>query len=367
MDAAETQKVVGAPGLHLRAKERWLRSHRGSQGRSGSPTFRSTVRTKELGAGLVDCHQEATGTEVMLRYRLRLEPDDNGTVLVTSPDLPIVTYGVGEDRGASQRRRCHQDTIIESMMRARDDVPMPPQGASGDPFYGVPLQTELKIQTASSAEGSRFDTRRPCSSSGLESRVRRSTVPFGASVQDRAGRASVRGSRELGLHRGQGRRPPNRFRKSGLSERRQCERQRCNRHSIASDTFFVGGGKARSRSVRSWSDSVNSAAARFSSTCATVPALGIANTSGRRRSQASATLQARRVVALGDLVQRRMPDEPSLLDRAVGRERHRAASPSAAAGRTPGRDATGCREPGWSNRRRRRPPAGLPCRRRRSC
>ena len=81
----------------------------------------------------------------MLRYRLRLEPDDNGTVLVTSPDLPIVTYGVGETE-ALHNAGDAINTIIESMMRARDDVPMPLQGASDDPFYGVPLQTELKIR-----------------------------------------------------------------------------------------------------------------------------------------------------------------------------------------------------------------------------
>lgn len=81
----------------------------------------------------------------MLRYRLHLEPDDNGTVLVTSPDLPIVTYGVGETE-ALHNAVDAIDTIIESMMRARDDIPMPLESASGDQFYAVPLQTELKIR-----------------------------------------------------------------------------------------------------------------------------------------------------------------------------------------------------------------------------
>ena len=82
---------------------------------------------------------------MMLRYRLRLEPDDNGTILVTSPDIPIVTYGVGETE-ALRNAVDAINTIIESMMKARDDIPMPLESASDDPFYDVPLQTELKIR-----------------------------------------------------------------------------------------------------------------------------------------------------------------------------------------------------------------------------
>ena len=98
----------------------------------------------------------------MLRYRLCFEPDDNGTVLVTSPDIPIVTYGVGETE-ALHNAVDAINTIIESMMRARDDVPMPLESASGDPFYGVPLQTELKIrlhQTLKAAGLTRADLTR---------------------------------------------------------------------------------------------------------------------------------------------------------------------------------------------------------------
>ena len=88
----------------------------------------------------------------MLRYRLRLEPDDNGTVLVTSPDLPIVTYGVGEAE-ALHNAVDAINTVIESMMRARDDVPLPLEGTSDDPFFGVPLQTEFKIRLHQAMKG----------------------------------------------------------------------------------------------------------------------------------------------------------------------------------------------------------------------
>ncbi len=38
----------------------------------------------------------------MIRYRVELAPDDNGTIVVTSPDVPIVTYG--EDRPSALRQ-----------------------------------------------------------------------------------------------------------------------------------------------------------------------------------------------------------------------------------------------------------------------
>ena len=81
----------------------------------------------------------------MLRYRLRLEADDNGTVLVTSPDLPIVTYGA-EETEALHNAVDAIHTIIESMMRASNDIPLPLESASAGPFYDLPLQAELKIR-----------------------------------------------------------------------------------------------------------------------------------------------------------------------------------------------------------------------------
>ncbi len=82
----------------------------------------------------------------MLRYRLHLEPDDNDTVLVTSPDLPIVTYGT--DRAEALRNAAEAiDVVIESMMSAREDIPVPVfDDEIGVPFRAVSLQTELKVR-----------------------------------------------------------------------------------------------------------------------------------------------------------------------------------------------------------------------------
>ena len=82
----------------------------------------------------------------MLRYRLRPEPDDNGTVLVTSPDIPIVTYGVGETEALQNAVDAIHYDHRESDESAGTTSPMPLEGAGDDPLYGVPLQTELKIR-----------------------------------------------------------------------------------------------------------------------------------------------------------------------------------------------------------------------------
>jgi antitoxin HicB len=66
----------------------------------------------------------------MLCYRLKLEPDDNGTILVTSPDLPIVT-----------------EAVLSSMMDAREDIPAPAiRPRNKAPVLRLPLQSTLKIE-----------------------------------------------------------------------------------------------------------------------------------------------------------------------------------------------------------------------------
>jgi len=58
-----------------------------------------------------------------LRYRLKLEPDDNDMILVTSPDLPIVTYGDTEASALSQAREAAK-TILSSLMDAKENIPI---------------------------------------------------------------------------------------------------------------------------------------------------------------------------------------------------------------------------------------------------
>ena len=60
---------------------------------------------------------------MMYRYRLKFEPDDNGTVLVTSPDFPpLATWG--EDEPAARlHARDALTTLIASMIGAEEPVP----------------------------------------------------------------------------------------------------------------------------------------------------------------------------------------------------------------------------------------------------
>jgi antitoxin HicB len=67
----------------------------------------------------------------MLAYTITLEPDDNGTLLVTCPDLPgVITFGT--DRADAVRHA--QDAIEEWLAGVIDDglaIPLPKRKASG--------------------------------------------------------------------------------------------------------------------------------------------------------------------------------------------------------------------------------------------
>ena len=82
-----------------------------------------------------------------MRYRVVLTPDDNATLLVTCPDLPIVvTYG--EDRDAALHHAVDAiEAVLASMMDDRETIPLPsdPVDATGE-FVRVPLQTAMKVQ-----------------------------------------------------------------------------------------------------------------------------------------------------------------------------------------------------------------------------
>lgn len=60
----------------------------------------------------------------MLRYRLNFEPDDNGTILVTSPDIPIVSYGVNEADALRQADDAIR-SILQSRIDAREEIDLP--------------------------------------------------------------------------------------------------------------------------------------------------------------------------------------------------------------------------------------------------
>ena len=68
----------------------------------------------------------------MLGYRLEFQPDDNGTVLVTSPDFPLATYG---ETTSDAIRNAHEavDVIVQSMLNAREPVPL----GTDEPWNGI--------------------------------------------------------------------------------------------------------------------------------------------------------------------------------------------------------------------------------------
>jgi len=79
-----------------------------------------------------------------LKYRIEMRPDDNGTLLVTCPQLPIVvTYG--EDEGDARRHAVAAiGAALASMIDDGEEIPRP-DGLRGI-WVPLPLSTELKVQ-----------------------------------------------------------------------------------------------------------------------------------------------------------------------------------------------------------------------------
>ncbi|MDC7789276.1 type II toxin-antitoxin system HicB family antitoxin [Rhodoplanes sp. TEM] len=79
----------------------------------------------------------------MLAYRIELTPDDNGTVLVSCPQLPIVaTFGDTEEEA---RRHAVDaiETALASMIGDNENIPAP-DDATG-PTVRLPMMTSLKV------------------------------------------------------------------------------------------------------------------------------------------------------------------------------------------------------------------------------
>jgi antitoxin HicB len=88
---------------------------------------------------------------MMLHFPIKLEPDDNGTLLVTCPLLPEVT-SFGDDEADALRRA--GDAIEEALAaRISDglDIPLPParsvrsRGGRHRRIVALPLMTALKV------------------------------------------------------------------------------------------------------------------------------------------------------------------------------------------------------------------------------
>lgn len=78
-----------------------------------------------------------------MRYPVKLSPDDNGTVLVSVPDLPeVVTFG--DDREDALAHAVDAiETAFMGRMAARDDIPQPSKG--GKDFAVLPALTAAKL------------------------------------------------------------------------------------------------------------------------------------------------------------------------------------------------------------------------------
>lgn len=81
----------------------------------------------------------------MISYRVKLE-DDEGTVLVTSPDFPeLVTFGEDQDDALSYAVGAFSEAIAARMAH-REPIPAPSKGRAIEPRVALPLQVELKVR-----------------------------------------------------------------------------------------------------------------------------------------------------------------------------------------------------------------------------
>lgn len=82
----------------------------------------------------------------MIKYRVKLTPDDNDTFLVTSPDFPeVITFGETRDDALKYAVGAFRE-IIAGYMYNKKPIPKPSKIRTKDDFITLPLQTEIKIR-----------------------------------------------------------------------------------------------------------------------------------------------------------------------------------------------------------------------------
>lgn len=78
----------------------------------------------------------------MLDYPVKLTADDNGTVLVTSPDFPeLTTFGDDQDEALARAADALEEAIAARVAR-RAEVPPP---SRGEYRAGLPTLTAVKV------------------------------------------------------------------------------------------------------------------------------------------------------------------------------------------------------------------------------
>jgi antitoxin HicB len=81
----------------------------------------------------------------MISYRVNLE-DDEGTVLVKSPDFPeIITFGESREDALRYAVGAFREAIA-GRMHYKEAIPAPSKIRAKDDFITLPLQTEMKIR-----------------------------------------------------------------------------------------------------------------------------------------------------------------------------------------------------------------------------
>lgn len=82
----------------------------------------------------------------MIRYRVKLTPDDNGTFLVTSPDFPdVITFGKTREEALHHAVGAFRE-VIAGRIHYKEPIPEPSKIRSKDNFITLPLQTEVKVR-----------------------------------------------------------------------------------------------------------------------------------------------------------------------------------------------------------------------------
>lgn len=85
-------------------------------------------------------------------YRISLTPDDNGTLLITCPDLPEVTAFGEDETDALLRARDAIEEAIAARIAHRKDIPQPSNGDGPKVF--LPALTAAKIELYRTAAAS---------------------------------------------------------------------------------------------------------------------------------------------------------------------------------------------------------------------
>jgi antitoxin HicB len=80
----------------------------------------------------------------MISYRVKLE-NDEGTILVTSPDFPeLVTFGEDREDALSHAIGAFEEAI-EARISDREAIPAPSKGKASDPRVTLPIQAAVKV------------------------------------------------------------------------------------------------------------------------------------------------------------------------------------------------------------------------------